>query len=261
MTFFVRLFKTHICILIALLAMGFSAASRADGTLHFATEASHPPFESIDQHGKFVGFDIDLAKAICQKMRTHCVFSDQPFDSLLASIEFGRYDAAISAINVTENRAKRVDFTQPYMVNGAMFIAKKGRFSSHYQFRGERVAVQNGSAEQRFLLAYYVSRGTTIVPYATYPQAFKALQTGQVDGLFLDAMAAQYWVKQHPAYEIVGAKVTTDKYFGTGCAIAVNSDNKALLKQFNAALAQLKRSGEYQRIADRYFRSGNVLSD
>lgn len=224
----------------------------ARNVIHFATEASYPPFESM-QNEHFVGFDIDLARALCHQMESHCVFTNQPFDSLLASIEFGRYDAAISAIDITPDRSKQVNFSTPYLQNGAVFIAKNGRFYSHQQLRKAVVAVQNGSSEQQYLIDYYVRHGSVSIPYTSYQLALSDLADGKVDSVFVDRAVASEWLQHHADFSVVGNVLSSANYFGRGFGIAVSKDNPQLLKQFNSALTAIHQSGEYQKIYDHYF--------
>ena len=103
------------------------------------------PFESLDQNNQIVGFDIDLAKALCQQMQAECTFTNNAFDSLIPSLKFRRYDAVISGMDITAERSKQVDFTQPYYANSAIVIAHKGEYSDFSQLKGKRIGVENGT--------------------------------------------------------------------------------------------------------------------
>ncbi|MFM2483111.1 transporter substrate-binding domain-containing protein [Celerinatantimonas sp. YJH-8] len=229
-----------------------SSVVAAQNVIRFATEASYPPFESIE-NDQFVGFDIDLARALCQQMNSHCVFSHQPFDSLLASIEFGRYDAAISAIDITPEREQQVMFTHSYLMNGAVFVAKSGRFNSYQQLHQRVIAVQNGSSEQQYLLDYFVSHGTIAIPYASYQLALSDLQGGKVDSVLVDQAVAADWLHRHPGFSVVDSEITSKDYFGRGFGIAVNKENQQLADRFNQALDAIKKNGIYQQIYSHYF--------
>ena len=115
-------------ILAAVLATLVTGAQAAD-KIRFASSATYPPFESLDRENQIVGFDIDLAKALCQQLQAECTFTNNAFDSLIPSLKFRRYDAVISGMDITEERSKQVDFTQPYYANSAIVIARKDRKS------------------------------------------------------------------------------------------------------------------------------------
>ncbi len=84
----------------------------------------------MDANNEIVGFDMDLAKALCKQMEANCTFTNQAFDSLIPALKFKRYDAVISGMDITPERSKQVAFTQPYYANSAIVIAPKGKFST-----------------------------------------------------------------------------------------------------------------------------------
>ncbi len=90
-----------------------------------AFQPPYPPFESIGANNEIVGFDIDLAKALCKQMQAECTFTNHAFDSLIPSLKFRKYDAVISGMDITPERSKQVSFTTPYYENSAVVIAKK----------------------------------------------------------------------------------------------------------------------------------------
>ncbi|MDA6249200.1 ABC transporter substrate-binding protein ArtJ, partial [Escherichia coli] len=83
----------------------------------FGVSATYPPFESLDASNQIVGFDIDLAKALCKQMPADCPFTNHAFDSLIPSLKFKKYDAVISGMDITPERSKQVAFTDPYYAN------------------------------------------------------------------------------------------------------------------------------------------------
>jgi len=99
-------------ILAALLSATAFAATAAD-TIRFGTSATYPPFESIGADNQIIGFDIDLANALCKQMQETCTFTNQPFDGLIPALKFRRFDVIISGMDITEERSKQVTFTQP----------------------------------------------------------------------------------------------------------------------------------------------------
>ena len=99
-------------VLIAALIAGFSLSATAAETIRFATEASYPPFESIDANNQIVGFDVDLAQALCKEIDATCTFSNQAFDSLIPSLKFRRVEAVMAGMDITPEREKQVLFTR-----------------------------------------------------------------------------------------------------------------------------------------------------
>ncbi len=116
-------------VLIAALIAGFSLSATAAETIRFATEASYPPFESIDANNQIVGFDVDLAQALCKEIDATCTFSNQAFDSLIPSLKFRRVEAVMAGMDITPEREKQVLFTTPYYDNSALFVGQQGKIS------------------------------------------------------------------------------------------------------------------------------------
>lgn len=106
--------------------MGSSIAVSAQ-ELTFAMEPSYPPFETTNEKGEIIGFDVDVANAICQEIQATCKFKSETFDSLIPSLKAKRFDAAISAIDITDARAKQVLFSDAYYDSSASYVALKGK--------------------------------------------------------------------------------------------------------------------------------------
>ncbi|MBD1575694.1 MULTISPECIES: arginine ABC transporter substrate-binding protein [Vibrio] len=238
-------------ILLASLIALTSTHAFAQQELKFATEATYAPFEYMDDSNQIQGFDIDLAKALCTEIKASCTFHNQAFDSLIPALKFKRYDAAISAMDITDARQKQVTFTNAYYDNAAAFVSNKGKVADQAALNGKRVGVQNGSTHQSYLVDQMA--GVTAVPYASYQDAFIDMQNGRIDSVFGDTAVVAEWFKGNDKLAYVGKPVTNKQYFGNGFGIAVNKDNQALVDQLNAALKTIKANGQYQKIFDQYF--------
>ncbi|QOL14423.1 arginine ABC transporter substrate-binding protein [Dickeya dianthicola] len=236
---------------VAALLGGLSLSAGAAETIRFATEASYPPFESVDASNQIVGFDIDLANALCKQIQATCTFSNQAFDSLIPGLKFRRYDAVIAGMDITPERQQQVAFTQPYYENSALFIAQKGKLADIAALKGKRVGVQNGTTHQKFLLDKH--KDITVVPYDSYQNAALDLKNGRLDAVFGDTAVVNEWLKQSPNLASVGDKVTDKDYFGIGLGIAMRQNNDELVKKFNDALNNIKQDGTYQTIYKKWF--------
>ncbi|MFH0258358.1 lysine/arginine/ornithine ABC transporter substrate-binding protein [Vibrio rumoiensis] len=240
-------------ILLASLIALASTHAMAQDEIKFATEATYAPFEYMDDNNQIQGFDIDLAKALCAEIEAKCTFQNQAFDSLIPALKFKRYDAAISAMDITEARLKQVSFTNAYYDNAAAFVSVKGKIADQAALEGKRVGVQNGSTHQSYLVDQMP--GVTAVPYASYQDAFIDMQNGRIDSVFGDTAVVAEWFKKEDDLAYVGEPITNKQYFGNGFGIAVNKDNQELVDQLNAALEKVKQNGEYKAIFDKYFAS------
>ncbi|CAH0533530.1 Putative ABC transporter arginine-binding protein 2 [Vibrio stylophorae] len=237
--------KTIIAALFGLTALSANAQTE----LKFVMEATYAPFEYMDENNQIKGFDVDLANALCEEMKAKCTFHNQAFDSLIPAIKFKRFDAAISAMDITDARSKQVNFTNAYYDNAAIFVALEANAKNPLQ--GKRIGVQNGSTHQSYLLEQM--KGAEAVPYGSYQDAFLDMKAGRIDAVFGDTAVIAEWLKSDKNVKAVGNPVTDPKYFGNGFGIAVHKSNKALVEQLNAALDTIKANGKYDTIYNNYF--------
>ncbi|EHD2269085.1 TPA: arginine ABC transporter substrate-binding protein [Vibrio cholerae] len=238
-------------ILLASLIGLVSASAAAQQEIKFVMEATYAPFEYMDENNQIQGFDVDLANALCKQLEAKCSFHNQAFDSLIPALKFKRYDAAISAMDITEARLEQVNFSNPYYDNSAAFVSLAGKVADQATLKGKRVGVQNGTTHQSFLLEQ--RSDVVAVPYSSYQDAFIDIKNGRIDSVFGDTAVVAEWFKGDNKLEYVGERVTNPQYFGNGFGIAVNKDNQALLDQLNAALEAVKENGEYAAIFNKYF--------
>ncbi|PJG82610.1 transporter substrate-binding domain-containing protein [Caviibacterium pharyngocola] len=233
-------------LLATILATSAVAAQAQDIT--FAMEPSYPPFELTDEKGDIIGFDVDIANAICKELNATCHFKSQAFDALIPSLIKGRgFDAAISAIDITEARAKQVAFSQPYYESSASFIAVKGKADLA---SAKTVGVQNGTTYQQYVNAeakQYASKS-----YASLQDAILDLKNGRIDLIFGDTDVLRDMFEKNAELGFVGERVTDKRYFNNGLGIAVNKSNTALVESLNKGIDAIKANGEYQKIYDKW---------
>lgn len=225
-------------------------------TLHFASEATYPPFESMDQQGHIIGFDIDIANALCAQMHAECHFSNQPWNSLIPSLKLGKFDAVISSMAITDERKHQVSFTDPYYLNSASFVAAVNHTLqlTPSGLQNKIVGVQEGTVLEQYLRQAY-GQGVKIKTYPSIRDAFLDLQSGRVNTVFADTPIIQAWVNKQPAhtFAMIGQPISGGALFQEGFGIAVRKDNTALVKQLNQALAVIKADGTYDKIYEQYF--------
>ncbi|WP_277850427.1 arginine ABC transporter substrate-binding protein [Moellerella wisconsensis] len=234
-------------------AMTLSATAAEKETIRFATEATYAPFEMFDANNQIVGFDVDLANAMCDKINATCTFTHQSFDSLIPSLKFRRFDALMAGIDITPDRQKQVDFTDTYYENSAEFIAVKDKITSPAQLKGKKIGVQNGTTHQKYIMEQLKDMST--VPYDNYQSAILDLQSGRIDAVFGDTAVADEWLKAkgNENLAVVGDKVTDPEYFGIGLGIAVRKGNKDLQDKLNKAMSDVKADGTYDVIYKKWF--------
>lgn len=244
--------KKIVLIFIAL----FAALTAQAKTLIWATEATYPPFESVNAKGEMVGADIEIAKALCQQMKTDCKFVNAPWDSLIPSLKIGKFDVIWGGMQITTEREKQVDFTKSYYDNPVMFVAKTnpGFTISPEGLKGKTIGVQLGNTMQYYLYDTY-GKIIHIKTYGSIQQAFLDLKNGRLDAVLSDQPVIQVWLntddnKKHFAY--LGKPIVSKKYYANGNGIAVAKGNTVLLAQLNAGIDAMKKSGQLHSIIDKY---------
>ena len=213
----------------------------------FAMEPSYPPFEFTNEKGDIVGFDLDVANAICKEIQATCKFKGESFDALIPNLKAKRFDAAISAMDITETRAKQVLFSDAYYDSTASYVALKGKATLD---TAKNIGVQNGTTFQQYTIAE--TKQYAPKAYASLQDAILDLKNGRIDIIFGDTAVLADMIDKEPEIQFVGDKVTNKKYFGNGLGIAMNKSSKELAEDLNKGLRAIKANGEYQKIYDKW---------
>ena len=233
-------------LLLTAMLMGSAFAANAQ-EITFSMEPSYPPFETTNEKGEIIGFDVDVANAICKEIQATCHFKSQSFDALIPSLKAKRFDAAISAMDITEARAKQVSFSNAYYDSTASYVALKGKADLA---SAKTIGVQNGTTFQQYTAAE--TKQYNAKSYASLQDAILDLKNGRIDIIFGDTAVLSDMISKEPEIQFVGEKVTNKKYFGNGLGIAVNKSSKELLESLNKGLETVKANGEYQKIYDKW---------
>ena len=232
--------------LLTAILLGASVAASAQ-ELTFAMEPSYPPFETTNEKVEIIGFDVDVANAICKEIQATCKFKGEAFDALIPNLKAKRFDASISAIDITDARAKQVLFSDAYYDSTASYVTLKGKATLE---SAKNVGVQNGTTFQQYTVAE--TKQYTTKAYASLQSAILDLKSGRIDMIFGDTAVLADMISKEPEMQFVGEKVANKKYFGNGLGIAMNKSNKELAEQLNKGLAAIKANGEYQKIYDKW---------
>ena len=237
------------------LGAGFTNQAAAED-LRFGVEGAYPPFSEMTGSGEVIGFDVDIANALCAEMGVHCIIIQQDWDGLIPALQAKKYDAIIASMSITEDRKKVVDFTDKYYATPGKFAAKDGLFSADTPeaLAGKRVGVQTGTIFDDFLTSEYPD--TEIVRYADYDQAYLDLTAGRLDALMADGLQIYNGFLKTDAgkgYSFFGADHTDPKYFGDGIGIAVRKGEDGLRTRLNDAITGIRADGTYDEIRKKYF--------
>jgi lysine-arginine-ornithine-binding protein len=240
----------------AIMVMGATGAAADMKKVKIGTEGAYPPFNSIDANGELVGFDVDIAKALCKAANFDCEFVVQDWDGIIDGLNAKKYDAIIASMSITDERKQVVDFTKKYYNTPAKFVAKKGAGLDigYDTLAGKSVGVQRATIHENFLRDNF--KGIDIRVYATQDEANADLVSGRVDLVMADSVALLEGFLATPEgadFEFVGPDYNEPKWHGEGAGIAVRKGEPELLDGLNKAIDAIRADGTYKAINDKYF--------
>jgi polar amino acid transport system substrate-binding protein len=225
--------------------------------IRFLTDSDFPPFNFYDEDGVLVGFNVDLARAICLELGTACDIKVRNWDELFAGLKSGEADAVIAAHKVTPQALADVAFTDRYFHTPGRFAGRKDVEETEMTpsgLDGKRIAVARGTAHEAYLKSFF--RDSPLVLFENSDLAREALAAGKVDFVFDDGISLAFWLNgtlSKQCCEMRGGPFLEPRFFGDGLAIAVPLADPALKALINDALRKVRLSGRFEELVQRYF--------
>lgn len=214
------------------------------GKIVMVTNAEFPPYE-YHENNTIVGIDADIARAIADQMGMELEIQDMAFDSLIPAIQSGKADFAAAGMTVNEERLRNVDFTETYAEAAQVIIVKEGSaIAAPADLTGKKIGVQTGTTGD--IYADDVENAE-VQRFNKGMEAVMALTQDKLDAVIIDREPAKVFVKENEGLKILDEAFTEEEY-----AIAIKKGNTELLEKMNAAIKELKESGELQKIVDKY---------
>ncbi len=243
--------------MLAIVMAASSAFAKEWKKVRIGVEGAYPPFSYVSPDGTLGGFDIDIAKALGEAMGAEVVLVAQDWDGIIPALLAKKYDAIIASMSITEERKKKVAFTNKYYQTPAKFICKKGSMSafSKEAIKGKTVGVQRATIHDRYLTDNY-GKDVTVKRYGTQDEAYLDLTAGRVDMLLADSVALSDGFLMKPEgkeYQFIGPDLADPKWFGDGAGIAVRKQDTGLIKKLNMAIDKIRANGTYKKVQDKYF--------
>lgn len=229
------------------LGLAWSAGSaHAQETIRAVTDATFPPMEFV-KDGKRTGFDIELVEALAAAMGKKVEWIDIDFKGLIPALQAGRADIAVSAIYITPERSKVVDFTDPYYAGGLVVMTKKdGPIKGLKDLDGRKVSVQVGTKSVNYLKEHYPS--VQRVEVEKNQEMFNLVQIGRAEAAVTGKPAAKLFAQSTTDLTVLADQITTEDY-----GIAVPKGKPELTRDLNQALQKIKADGSYQAIVNKWF--------
>jgi polar amino acid transport system substrate-binding protein len=216
-----------------------------------ATDAKFAPF-SFEEDGKYRGIDVEILDAIAKEEGFEYELKPMDFNGIIPGVTSNQLDGAISAMSITDERKKALDFSEPYFESGLSIVtnASNTTINGEGDLKGKKVAIKKATAGAKFAEDNKDKYGLQLSYFEDSPSMFQAVENGNTDFLLEDYPVIGYKIKIDGGSKLkmVGDKVETSDY-----GFAVNKgQNPELLKKFNDGLKKLKENGKYDEIINKY---------
>jgi polar amino acid transport system substrate-binding protein len=225
--------------------------------IRFLTETDYPPFNFAGPDGNPQGFNVDLARLICEELKLGCTIQMRRFETLVSALNENRGDAVIASIAMSPESRARLDFSDPYYRTPARFVARRDSPIEDVlpeKLEGRKVAVVAGTAHEAYLRALFTEVEVRAFPSAEVARL--ALRRGDVDLLFADGISLAFWLNGTDSENCCvfrGGPYLDSRYFGEGIGIAVKRGNDTIRLALNWALFRVWEQGRFTDLWLRYF--------
>ena len=223
---------------------------KAAGKLIVGVEGTYPPFTYHDDNGELTGLDIELGKALADKLGVEVKFQEAAWDSLLIGIDTERFDTVINSVSITDERAEKYDFSDPYYYEARRVVVRADDDSIHgpEDLNGKKIATNTTNA----FIPWYEEQGVEVVGIDTSGEAIDLLLSGRVDFVGTNVPVLNAYLQEHPdaADKVKEAFVIPNSE--DTIAIPVRKGEPEFLDAINAALAELREEGTLKEISEKY---------
>lgn len=224
--------------------------------LNICVEGAYPPFSETTPDGTVVGFDIDIANALCAQLGEKCVMVKTDWDGIIPALLEKKCDAIVASMSITDERRQVIDFTKKYYQTPARFVAPKDSTLTFTPdgLAGKVIGVQRGTIHQNFMEGEFPKAQLQL--YGTQDEMTLDLTSGRLDAGMADSVTLDEGFLKTPAgadYAFFGESYSIPKYHGEGAGIGVRKEDTALRDKLSAAIDAIREDGEYQTIEKKYF--------
>ena len=240
----------------AIVALAAGVANAEMKKVKIGTEGAYPPFNNLTADGKLVGFDIEIAEALCAEMKVECEFVTQDWDGIIPALIAGKFDAIIASMSITEERMKVVDFTEKYYnTPPAIAVPKDSKITgvTAAELAGIRMGAQSSTTHSNYAEEKFPDSDLQLYPT---PDEYKLdLASGRIDAAIDDVIVLDEWLKTDDGAccKIIGTLEIDPVINGEGAGIAIRKGEDDLRGMFNQAIEAIRANGKYKEINDKYF--------
>jgi len=229
-----------------------TGVATAQETVRIGTEGAYAPFNFIDSAGELQGFDVDIAKAVCEKMKVECTYVAQDWDGIIPALTAGKYDAIFASMSITDERKQVIDFSRPYYNTPSAFVTATGSGlagNSPADLAGKTLGAQSSTIQANYLEEHYGDADHKLYP--SQDEVNLDLISGRIDALLVDKLVAIDWLETDDGQccELIGE----DIQIGGGVGAGVRQEDTELRDRISAAIEEIKADGTYDAINAKYF--------
>ncbi|KAA0970185.1 transporter substrate-binding domain-containing protein [Aureimonas fodinaquatilis] len=243
------------------LVAGVASAQKSDADktwteVRIGTEGAYPPFNFLNSAGQLEGFDIDIAKALCDEMKVTCTFVTSDWDGIIPALQNGRFDAIVASMSITPERSQQVLFTNKYYnTGGAVAVPKDSDLTeaTAETLAGKTIGAQGGTTHSTAAETYFPDADVRVYPTA---EEYKLdIENGRVDAVVDDIVVLSDWINSDAGAccKIIGQLEAKPEIYGPGIGIALRQGNEQLKTKFDEAILAIRENGTYQKVQDKYF--------
>ena len=264
--------KTIFSVLLSLLVMGNVHADK----IRIGTEGAYPPWNSKDESGKLIGFEVELAWTLCRYIGKQCTIVEQDWDGMIPALIMRKFDAIMAGMSITAERQKAISFSQGYadevaslaVMKGSSLegldtsaginltkpnaAAKKDLKTLTAALAGKTVCVQTATIHQNFLDSGDVGK-VNVRTYKTQDEVNLDLASGRCDAALAAAVAFSDYAEKSGKPVVLTGPTFSGGAFGNGVGVGIRKDDTELLKAFNKAIEKARKNGDISRIATKWF--------
>lgn len=243
-------------LLAAVFVVGLSGGLAHADTLRIGVEGAYPPFSQKEADGTLTGFDIDLAKEMCKRLERECKLVEQEWDGMIPALLVKKYDAIVASMSITEERKKKIDFTEKYYAISPRLVAKEnpGFEPTNEGMKGKRIGVLRGTTHQCTVEKLFPD--AELVLYGTQDEVFQDLASGRLDAEISDSLQIiEGFLKKDmgKGFAFLGEDIIDKECQGDGVGIAVRKGETELRDAMSKAIKDMREDGTYKILNDKYF--------
>ena len=260
----------------SIVALGLLISTAQADSIRIGTEGAYPPWNAKDEKGKLIGFEVELANFLCIYMKADCTIVEQDWDGMIPGLIMRKYDAIMAGMSITDERMKTINFSQGYADEVASLAvmkgsplegmdtpkainlstgggaAKKALKTLTAALAGKTIGVQTATIHQNFLESGDVG-SVKIRTYKTQDEVNLDLAAGRIDAALAAAVAFTDYAEKSGKPVVLVGPTFSGGAFGNGVGVGIRKGDTALLKRFNKAIDQARKSGKIRELAIKWF--------